>query len=160
MIAADMEKLGYFYAKGAGIKLQGRNYLRLQFEPRFQPDISNQIRYEGVLFHLTPAKNLPSILKNGLMPSARNTIFSYPDRIFFLRGTVNIKEIIMLARNLVQSEVCAIITIDARNLPNTIKFHIDPNLDDYGVFTEQPVSSQYFAGITKVNLTTNQIIKS
>lgn len=71
-----MQTLGYFEC----VKPEYvEEKIVLVFEPHFSKDISNEIKDKyKILYHATPTIYVNKILKNGLVPKSKNTLFFLP----------------------------------------------------------------------------------
>ena len=155
IIENEMDNFGYFKSYETDVDMNGIIWIQMQFEPRFQNNENNLIRNMRILYHITPKYNLENIKNSGLIPSCKNNLLRYPDRIYFANGTDQKQEILILAENLYfydkdprnTGEYC-ILTIDLRMVPNDVDFYLDPN-SDIGVFTEQPIPYSSVIGIEK-----------
>lgn len=148
------------YSLGAPKESEIHKYpvVELQFEPEHQTDESKKIRKEEkVLYHLTPMYNLGKIKHIGFSPRLRNELFSYPSRLYFLRGSVDENEILNLGKQLCKynsslgnDKKYALITLDLKKIPNDIKMFLDPNYL-YGIFVTENISSDVIVDIKEVD---------
>lgn len=83
----DISNLGYFIAVTKQVKgNDGNEYMYIAIHPKFIIEVTDKIysnKINGVLYHITPTKNLAKMNKNGLIPRNSNTYETYPDRIYF-----------------------------------------------------------------------------
>ena len=80
-----MNWCGYFINKKTQRVIEG--YRIYVFEPKFGNDISKHVRRNyQYLFHVAPKKYLNRILKSGLIPKSKNSLFLYPDRVHLMLG--------------------------------------------------------------------------
>lgn len=132
-----MNSCGYFCPTPIQYNKQFKIAILL-FEPKYSTDVSAEIKSKyKFLFHSTPKIYLQKILKVGIIPRSKNTLFMYPDRIYCMRGDNLTKEQLGILKNVQtvrnhsvqnnnkQNEY-VLLTIDVRKLPETIKMYIDP----------------------------------
>lgn len=123
----------------------------LVFEPHFSKDISKEIRDKyKILYHATPAIYVNKILKNGLVPKSKNTLFFYPSRVYCMRGNNLSDERIKLLKN-VQTQrgikthhdnnEYTILSISVSKIPQNVKFYADP-MAPHAIFTHDNIPPQ------------------
>lgn len=146
IITGDMQEMGYFVGIEKNINANGMIWRQMQFEPKYQNQENNLIRSKKILFHITPGYNIPSLRKNGFIPQHKNKIFTYPNRVYFVKGDAKKYEIINLAKQLCSVNtdpkndgVYFILTILLSKVADSVNFYLDPNYS-YGVFTEDAFS--------------------
>ena len=156
-IEADFDKHGYFYSGYHDIKdADGYVWRLFNFEPKHQENKAEEIRKHKVLYHITPAQNLDSILKYGFIPHSRKKIeqgyVSYPPRIFFLPSFNNEekdeREILVMTnqiyrhtvkyKNPKQDSEYAILSLDILSIPEDIEMYYDPD-SNYGIFVTKNI---------------------
>lgn len=143
----------------------------LQFEPKFQPQSRDVLGNEKFLLHITQAKNVPKIKRIGLVPSSKNQMFNYPDRIYLIKGGVHMSKIIGLAgmlcyvnknedykNGIAIKEDYSVLKIDVAKIPEKTKFAIDPNFAD-GVYTTDNIPPSAIVSEEKFTIT-NQILNN
>lgn len=126
----------------------------MQFEPLHQKDYTKRVVDKGVAWHLTPAYNVLSILKNGIIPHNNNGIFDYPDRSYFFSfKKINHKRITEVGNLLYLNNddernngIYCLLKIDLKNLPDNIKFYKDYNCNN-GVFTEDKIPADIISSV-------------
>lgn len=149
VIDNDMRDLGYFNAHYYYfVDSQNREWLVLRYEPYYQKNETHEIiRNNDILIHITTEDNLPSILENGLVPSCKNDVFYYPDRIYFLVGTLSLSDIEKMVYNLDKAKKTpnidkyVILIIKTSKIPSDVNLYYDMN-HSYGIFTEQPIPKE------------------
>ena len=117
-------------------------YLALQFEPIHQNNVTDEIKEkEKTLIHLTPSYYVGKIKHIGFSPRSKNKQFGYPDRVYFLKGSIDREELLSIGERLdynnenpINTGKYAIITIDTTKLPDHVELFYDPNFKD-GVYT-------------------------
>ena len=146
----DMNACGYFLCT---TPKYDRDYLLLVFEPHFTTDITNTVmsNYE-YLYHATPTLYVNKILKQGLIPKGKNSLFFYPDRIYCIasnnitQNEVNAMKNVQAQRastNPYDNNEYTILKIDVGQLPKNIKFFVDPmSLDVNAVLTHDNIPPQ------------------
>ena len=128
--------------------IHDNGYIHLFFEAHLPKDVTKEVISNlDYLFHATPTIYVNKILKLGLSPKHKNTLFFYPSRIYCMKGNNLSKEQISTLKN-VQNQrkkgkhyddnQYTILTIDTSKLPNGIKFYVDPNAPD-AVYTHQNI---------------------
>ena len=128
-----MSTCGYFLAYPQEIY---EEIIVLIFEPRFSENIFTEIKEKyNYLFHATPTIYVNKILKNGLIPKNKNTLFLYPDRTFCMKGDVLTNNDIGLLKNVqmqrgktvkYDNNEYTILKIDISMLPENMKMYTDP----------------------------------
>lgn len=146
-IKHDLKTCGYFNNQQQKL-INGTNYFVLTFEPKFSQDIGDAVRQNyHYLYHSSPSIYLDKVLKIGLIPKSKNTLFFYPDRTFFMvgdklnSGQIKTLKNIQSERNVhvnnenpKETKEYVLLTIDVSRLPKDIKFYCDP-LADGAIFT-------------------------
>lgn len=161
IIEKDMKKMGYFLGcKGSVQEIQGMKFQTLQFEPYSQ--LQNNETYNiknkyNCLYHWTPEYNLTKILKYGLKPNNKNKIFTYPPRIYLMKGDSSLTQMVELGEKLCEvnnnennNGIYALLKIDIINIDDSIKFYFDSN-SIIGIFTEQSIPPKNISLIRKYN---------
>lgn len=76
-------------------------YLTLQFEPIHQNNVTDEIKeIEKTLIHLTPFYYVGKIKHIGFSPRSKNKQFGYPDRVYFLKGSIDRDKLLEIAERL------------------------------------------------------------
>lgn len=160
IVEKAMNYCGYFLSAKNIPKfnfLVEKNFIYLQFEPKFQDDISLVLRNEETMLrHLTPYYNVDKIKNIGFSPRCKNEMFNYPGRIYFFRGSTEIKSIISLGKQLFLSNKSlgnngdyALFTLDLNKIDENVSFYIDPNYSK-GIFTSDNISPNSIIEIQKI----------
>ncbi|MCQ2739795.1 MAG: hypothetical protein MJ237_06165 [bacterium] len=110
-------------------------WLTLQYEENIQEDDSAIIRQQEThLYHITPQYNEKKIKDTGFSPRCRNTLFKYPERIYFMRGSLSEDEIIFLSEQLCNYNKSVgnnfkycIFDVDINKIPIKTKMFLDSN---------------------------------
>ncbi len=118
----------------------------LQFEPKIQDDISIQLRNEEkFLYHITPAYNKDKILNIGFSPRTKNSLFNFPNRVYFIKGSIDEKQIETIGRQLCDANKSegndgsyVVFVVDLDKIPENIPFYADSNYK-FGVYTNSNI---------------------
>lgn len=138
-IKHDFRTCGYFNSQKPK-QIENTNFFVLIFEPKFTQNISDNVRKHcKYLYHSAPKSYLNKIIKKGLIPKSKNSLFFYPDRTFFMVGDkLNTNQLdalkdIQNTRNAnielysnIEDKEYVLLTIDISKLPNDINFYCDP----------------------------------
>ena len=151
-----IEKLQEDYNKG---KIENL-YLTLQFEPIHQNNVTDEIKKtEKTLKHLAPVYYVGKIRHIGFSPRSKNKQFGYPDRVYFLKGSIDNQKLLLIAEKLnynnenpINRGKYVIITIDTAKLPDYVKLFYDPNVKE-GVYTCHNIPPDVIVDIKYVQLT-------
>lgn len=157
-IKHDLQTCGYFNNQEP-TSIQNTNYFVLAFEPKFSKDISKMVRQNyKYLYHSTPRIYMDKIVKLGLIPKSKNSLFFYPDRTFLMIGDkldpkqINVLKNVQSARNAhvdpnnpIETKEYVLLTIDVSRLPTDIKFYCDP-MADGAIFTYDNVPPNTIVG--------------
>ena len=154
LIKKAMTLCGYHLGHTISSKKSDKELIRLQFEPSFQENYSEELRKEEkFLYHLTPSYNVRSIQKIGLTPKHKNELFKYPSRIYLLRGSLTDAEIKGIGQQLNKHNSSkgndgkyTLIVLDLEKIPFDVNFYLDPNFVD-GCYTTQNIPPNAIVGI-------------
>ena len=149
LIEQDMQKMGYFLGyRQPPQTINGMVYQVLQFEPtsQMQNDETEIIKSNyDFLFHWTPMYCLGSVMNNGLIPNHKNKMFSYPSRIYLMKGNSKMTQMINLGQqlcfannNISNNGEYSLLRIDIEDIDDNIRFYYDSN-SEIGVYTEQKI---------------------
>lgn len=144
-IIKSMEWFGYVCCE-KNPKPFNDEWYHLKFESKFGENANSLLNGETHLIHLTPAKNMNKILKNGFVPKSTNNRFGYNDRVYFMFGSVNPINTFNLCMSLKKwqypneenVEYCAF-RISVGKIPSNVVFHLDPNMEG-AVYTMDNIS--------------------
>jgi len=104
---------------------------------RLEPFISSTVNVPKFLYHISPIKNIQSIMTYGLIPQRGDRtgqVFSIPDRVFMASSyNAAIRIAQLFNEELYNPLEFAVFKIDTEKLPGRI-FHIDPQFNN-GVYT-------------------------
>ena len=158
-----MRTCGYHSARKRKLYTEdGVSYYFYLFEPKFSEDITDSIktRYK-YLYHATPSICVNKILKKGLVPRSKNSMFTYPDRIYFMLGdNLNEEQLKVLCRvralrfrkqsNIIDNNDYSILRIDLSQVGNSVKFYVDPFADE-AIYTFENVSPKAISICGKIS---------
>ena len=144
-VTKAMKQMGWFVSGTNQIIENGRVWKIINFDPRYELNINNEIRSHRYLFHITPSKNKLSIYTNGFVPKSINNLYNYPPRVYFLLGDITEEEVMnvgdMLSiTNKNSNGKYIIFCIDISKIPEDINFYYDPNLE-HSIYIEQHLTS-------------------
>lgn len=147
ILTKTMEGLGWFCSRISAPKnINGMDIRYVNFDPMYQKNVGDDIRSKWkYLYHLSPSENDESILEKGLIPSCKNKLLKYPDRIYLLKPTLPYDQVKRFAGILyLQNPSCegmySIFKVYLDKVPNDVNFHLDPRSSD-GIFTNSPIPS-------------------
>ena len=141
-----MDYCGYYKA-GSTIN---RSIIEIQYDPKFQDNISNKLRdEEKLLIHITPFYHKKKILANGFSPRFNNKFFSYPERVYFFKDSIIDEcpaDFLMYAQTLTGKDSkeqhdesgFTIFFLGMDAIDKNIKFFTDPNMP-YAVYTKENI---------------------
>lgn len=152
-----MNLCGYFLSHQTP-SLENKNEIVMQFEPKYQKDITDELRQEErYLYHITPRYNLKKIKKSGLLPKTRNDFLKYPGRVYFIKASTDYNETLRMGYDLSDKNNSkgnkgnyAILLIDVTKIPSDVVFYEDGSYP-YGVFTYDNISSDCIVGVNYVD---------
>ena len=159
-ILEDMNHCGYFLSKHNDISIHNYPYVICQYEPYYQESVKNDVLAMKVIVHISPKYNNESIKKNGFIPQHKNKAFLYPDRVYYIKGTVSITDIQELGSMLYNVDKIEnknntgeyiIYWIDTSKLPDNIDFYYDPNYE-HGLFTYDSIPYSCIISESPLNL--------
>lgn len=154
-----MDTCGYHLGQKRVLPFSDGKFLILQFEAKHQENIAEKLRTEETtLLHITPAYNRNSIVAIGLSPKAKNSLFNYPNRVYFLRGSTSIQRVIEIAKQLSNAnqskgnnQKYIVLRLDLERIPKETKFFFDPNYQ-FSVFTTENIRPEAIVDIQELDL--------
>lgn len=163
-IKHDLRTCGYFINQ-TPIPIPNTDFLVFPFEPKFNTDISNMVSQNyQYLYHSAPKIYADKIVRNGLIPKAKNSLFLYPDRTFLMVGDkltqkqMNVLKNVQDKRNTQvnlnnpkEKKEYILITIEVSKLPTDIKFYCDP-MANGAIFTYDNIPSNAIVKIEPFTL--------
>ena len=157
LVVDVMEKAGYFIAANDIRPVSELRWRALLFEPYHSIDIADEIYdYDCPIIHATPTKNLPSIMKHGIVASHKNKRYNYPSRIYFLfsdQDHVGAKQVQAFVNKLAEvsgESDYTLLYIDVRKLPEGMHFYNDP-FQPSAFYTYQEIPASAIQKTGKVN---------
>jgi hypothetical protein len=138
-IIKAMNLCGYF----CSIKQEDKEpeFIILQFEPRHQNNANEEVRAMDYIYHVSPSYNLNKILKSGFTPKTKNSLFDYPDRVYFFKQHTTEDELNNLTyhlccynKSLGNNNKYVIFIIDVKEIPQNVNFYLDGNYAN-GIYT-------------------------
>lgn len=162
IIIKGMEACGWTFGTRNTKVIEGMKWCVMSFEPMFQDIVTkNVLEKYNSLYHWTPQYNLETILNNGLEPRSENQRFSYPNRLHFIKGSVNITDIINLGRQLYAANKnpknngdYILLSVDLKNFPLSVPIYYDPRYEG-GLYTTEPISAKLLKAVYEYNFKTN-----
>lgn len=152
-----MNYFGYYLAAPKDVNNISGGLVWLQFEPKIQNDISQQLRKEETfIYHITPAYNRGKILKIGFSPRSKNSLFNFPHRVYFIRGSVSDRQIKTIGEQLCNANNSegndgsyVLFVIDLNKIPENIPFYFDSNYE-YGVYTNSNIKPDAIVDVKEI----------
>ena len=149
---------GYFLSYPKREKIPQNEWVTLQFEPIHQKEVGDVIRKEeNFLYHITPSRNFNKIKHIGLSPRTKNDVFDYPDRVYYIRGSLGLNKTLLLGYTLYQSVESekkdgnySILKINLNELPEYIEFYYDSNFE-YGVYSLNNIHPSLITMVEEIN---------
>ncbi len=145
LLIEAMNNAGYFKSFRMENDIRGMKWLKLQFEPMYEEDKTDDIRKSGAAWHWSPSYNEETILKNGFIPKTENTLFSFPPRIYVMKAGISVDEVMNIGKMLYlqnkddrNNGEYTLFFIDTLDLPEECKFYYDPNLKN-AMYTEAAI---------------------
>ena len=154
-----MQTFGYFQLND---KIIQNKIITLAFEPRFSKIVTNEIikKYK-YLYHVTPSVYVEKIKNIGICPKSKNSLYSYPDRVYLFTGNElnneqmqvidiikSYREDTIVADKNIDTNEYSILKIDVTKLPLNIDFYYDPLTAD-AIFTYENIPPTAIVSITK-----------
>lgn len=135
-------------------------WVTFQFEPCKPPADTTLLNGETTLLHITRSERAEKILRQGFVPKSKNSSFRYPERIYFLKGSMKNKWIQVASMLYAAAETAiysdgkplrrrySCITVDIDNIPKNIEFFADANFKG-GVYTEEYIPPSAIVSVEK-----------
>lgn len=144
-ITKAMGQMGWFVSGTNKITENGMVWKIINFDPKYELNVNNEIRSHRYLFHITLSKNKSSIYTNGFIPKSINDLYNYPPRVYFLIGDITEEELMnvgdmLSVTNKNSNGKYIIFCIDISKIPEDINFYYDPNLE-HSIYIEKPLTS-------------------
>lgn len=153
-----MENLGWFNSRISPPKrVNGITIECMSFDPMYQKPLTNDIRSRwNWLYHISPIENKESILQKGLIPSSKNKIFKYPNRIYLLKPSITQKEMetatnkLWCANGKPNNGIYTVFKIILKKVPNEVEFYNDPRFSK-GVFCNNAIPNKAIVAIGEID---------
>lgn len=140
IISDELDKYGYCIGASRDITVEDMNWTQLQFEPRETKSITDEIRNEKYLYHVTQTFNDTSILQYGIVPSNEDIVnqnqkytSNRPSLVFLLRAYTELPQWMYIAKQLnnrrpndLKTNQFSVFQIDVSKLPQNFEFYGDP----------------------------------
>ena len=147
----------YGYVLGRLYDLES-SWKQLEFHPRFQQKINEEIRKHKYLYHIAPERCVDKIMRQGLVAKSSNMLYDYPGRVYLILDNIETPDglfcvdrrlLIMFARKLygekkqvnkpeyVNDKSFCIFRIDISKINDSVDFYND--------FTEDSVPAIFTA---------------
>lgn len=149
LVISAMEQMGYMKGCRQDKKIvkYGIPFRVMHFEPLIPKNENDLIRSMKSVFYVTPTYNAENIEKNGFLPQSKNSVFDYPDRVYFVKGNTYLYRILEIVQMLSDSNFdqrndgsYTIFMVDLKKVPLEINFYLDPNMEE-SCFVEEKVPS-------------------
>jgi hypothetical protein len=159
IVVSEMETLGWSksYMTPQAI-IRGIPIVAISFDPLYQPSIKSTVRQWKYILHLSPWYNKDSILKNGLIPSSKNSFFKYPPRLYLLKPTIPQMELHRIGKRLSETNTnpsnngdYCLFQINLDNVPEDTDFYFDPRYK-YGIYTRQTIQTDAITYLYTINM--------
>lgn len=140
IISDEMHKRGYFVGASRELTIDEMKWMQYQFEPLETKPITDEIKEEGVLYHITQTFNEESILREGIIANNEDVInnnqeyqTNRPSLVFLLRGYTELPHWINIAKSLnnrrptnLKTNEFTVFQIEVSKLPKEFEFYGDP----------------------------------
>lgn len=123
-------------------------WVTFQFEPCKPPADTTVLNGETTLLHITRSERAEKIIRQGFVPKSKNSSFRYPERIYFLKGSMKDKWTQVASMLCAAAETAiysdgkllrrqySCITVEINKISKNIEFFADANFKG-GVYTEE-----------------------
>ena len=177
-----LEYYGYFVSTKMDYKLNGLDYMIIEFQPNTQMQLNEVLKRYNYVYHVCPSKYDNRIMKNGLVPKDRkepafedDSLFSYSGRLFvFLNVDSSDNElpetedrlIIMFANKLYgekpktdskyfNDREYSIWKINLQEALKSINFYFDYTEQDFlpSLYTTENISPKWMSKIKQIIIT-------
>lgn len=116
----------------------------MEFDPKEQPSINQEVGKYRYLYHLTPVQNVASILTNGIEARNENDGYYYSPKAHLIKGDTTKSEIEKFGWRLfnknahISSGEFALLRINMSKVPTDIDFYGDGRYE-FGVFSKETI---------------------
>lgn len=121
------------------------DYIEEIYIPINLPNLNDIVKKYDFITHVSTQYFKHKILNIGFVPKSINTMFSYPDRIFFFKGDAPFQEIVYQtmdfdSKNTKQhnNHIYTLYKIDTKRIPNNVNVHTDLTYP-YGIYTNENI---------------------
>lgn len=151
----EFNDFGYFNSKTyKHTDKDGREWCLVTYNPKKKYDYSDVKHGKGVIYHIAPIEVLNNIKKDGIVPTSDNSTYNGESRSFFFKDfdSLKSKESITMMKGKAEFDwkkkdycgLCAILTIEAKKIPDSVKFYLDPNAEGC-IFCNDVIKPQWIA---------------
>lgn len=134
------------------------NKIYLQFEPKHQDNANEEVRSMKYIYHVSPEYNKTKILQNGFSPKAKNSLFTYPDRVYFFKQNSTENDITDLVNQMNRFNNSAgnknkyiVFVLSIDKIPNNVNFYLDGNYEN-GVYTNDNIPPSSIIDMIELDL--------
>ena len=129
------------------VSLPQNTTVRIEIEAKFGFDATEfTLKKYKFLYHLTPSRSVPNILKYGLVPKTRNKKSVHPDRIYLTTTNQAAKELLPEFIKHEKIHEWTVLKINIKNVDVTqFRVFVDPAYPHNGLFTLSNISPQYIS---------------
>ena len=145
LIEEDMESMGYYKCNKWIQSSNGLSFVLIRFDPQFPQSVNNMVRQLNVLIHLSPVYNHTQIQQYGFIPKHQNEKFTYPPRIYFIKGNVTIDDVEYIGNqlchdnhNVKNNGDYIMYILSVKKIPSNVTFYGD-SCYKHGVCTYDPI---------------------
>lgn len=138
------------------------DYVRIQYEPKIQDRINEEIRKMKYLYHVSEESHEKKILSKGLVPRSSNPRFDYPSRIYAIREDAEpdrfdrllkyIATLLNEPKKHTDKTVYNVYRIDISKVPERVNFHRDYNMYPIAVFTADNIPPSAISVYKKIEV--------
>ena len=158
-VISDFNLCGYHLSFPKKENIGNAPWCLLQFEPKFLNNINDELRQnEKYLIHITPTYNVNKIKKIGFSPRSKNDLFEYPNRVYFVKNSINsndLKDLIINLNKANKSEgnngKYSLLYIDLSKINEKVLFYNGPNMTD-GIYTTDYIGPEVINDIKNIDL--------
>ena len=155
---------GFFLSRPKPDQIYGYlgRQVRLEFEKKYSDDLFDELKAVGEnLIHLTLPKNVGKIRSIGIVPSAKNLAFNYPERVYLLKESTpdEIIDWLCVALSRVYTDKrqkkkinYAKIIININELKEDTRLFQDPNLPKFGLFTTDNIPPNAIKNVQEIEI--------
>lgn len=131
------------------------DYLRIEYEPKFEKSVNDAILKNGFVFHVTSTSKIEKIKEIGLSPRTSGIKFKHPDRIYFFYKDPGDGILKMFLNEKIESDGnyafgkeyvvdFTLLKVNVMEIADKINFYNDPNME-YGLYTTDNIKPEYIS---------------